>query len=134
MNPIYTMREPYQLSKPTFIESVTKKNVCTVINKHGLLNHIFCLYCRFNGHNENGAAINRTTLGNTVSNRMKMTSVKQKTTVISETKTTTAINNTRNGNQNNECTTQLLPNNAGNNTNTNNVDQHPDVIPGSTKN
>ena len=30
MNPIYTMREPYQLSKPTFIESVTKKNVCTV--------------------------------------------------------------------------------------------------------
>ena len=100
--------------------------VCSII--------FFCLYCRFNGHNENGAATNRTTLGNTVSNRMKMTSVKQKTTVISETKTTTAINNTRNGNQNNECTTQLLPNDAGNNTNTNNADQHPDVIPGPTKN
>ena len=63
-----------------------------------------------------------------------MTSVKQKTTVISETKTTTGINNTGNGNQNNECTTHLLPNNAGNNATTNNADQHPDVIPGSTKN
>ena len=32
MNPIYTMREPYQLSKPTFIESVTKKK-CLHSNK-----------------------------------------------------------------------------------------------------
>ena len=55
-----------------------------------------------------------------------MTSVKQKNTVISETKTI-AINNEKN--QNNECTTQLLPN-AGNNTNN---DHHPDVIPGSNK-
>jgi len=112
-----------------FLSEPFRRGFCAVVNcirpagPHG-----------FNGHNENGAATNRTTLGNTVSNRMKMTSVKQKTTVISETKTTTAINNTRNGNQNNECTTQLLPNNAGNNTNTNNADQHPDVIPGPNKN
>ena len=89
--------------------------VCSII--------FFCLYCRFNGHNENGAPTTNRTFGTTASTRMKMTSVKK--TVISEKTTTAAINNK---NQNNECTTQLLP--AGNNTNTNN---DPDVIPGSTK-